>query len=130
MNEINQSVTEPSFTGLSSLCSEPISYNGSANLDHTEPTMMYIFKRFENVQNECNEMKTKMYRLKSQIGKMEKRDAIHSTEIQSCRNETQVCKRENELLRKRLSGTQSKYYYSLTFNIVLTTILVKIYLKT
>ena len=81
-----------------------------------ETTMLYMFKKYERLQNECNVYKNKLFKMRIRANSNEQTQHYKNLEFSNLLVEKQ--KLQEQLNRKRY--TTLKYYISLTLNIILT----------
>ena len=88
-----------------------------------ETTMLYMFKKYEQLQNECNLYKNKLYKMRMHINKEEQTQHYKNLEFSNILVDKQ--RLEEEVKHKRYISI--KYYISLTFNILTCTSFIILY---
>lgn len=86
-------------------------------------TMLYMFKKYEQLQNECNEYKNKLYKMRMKMHTEEQKSHYKNLEFSNLLLDKECLQTEIE----KRKYTSFKYYTSLTLNIILTTGLAYIY---
>jgi len=90
-----------------------------------ENTMLYMFKKYEQLQNETNMYKTKLYKMRMKIHSEEQKEHYKNLEFSNLLLEKQTL--EIELSKKKY--TSLKLYTSCTLNILLSVTLVFLYIN-
>lgn len=86
-------------------------------------TMLYMFKKYEQLQNECNEYKNKLYKMRMKMHTEEQKSHYKNLEFSNLLLDKERLQTEIE----KRKYTSFKYYTSLTLNIILTAGLAYIY---
>jgi len=90
-----------------------------------ENTMLYMFKKYEQLQNETNMYKTKLYKMRMKIHSEEQKEHYKNLEFSNLLLEKQTL--EIELSKKKY--TSLKLYTSFILNILLSVTLVFLYIN-
>jgi hypothetical protein len=88
-----------------------------------DTTMLYMFKKYEVLQEECNTYKNKLYKMRIRSHTEEQKQHYKNLEFSNLLLEKQSLQKDLE--QKRY--TNFKYYISLTTNLLLTGALVFVY---
>jgi hypothetical protein len=81
-----------------------------------ETTMLYMFKKYEQLQNECNQTKNKLYKMRIQLHSEEQKAHYKNLEFSTLLVEKDKLKQD----LKTKKYVNFKYYTSFTLNILLT----------
>jgi|LakMenE18May11ns_1017448.scaffolds.fasta_scaffold9801891_2 hypothetical protein len=90
-----------------------------------ENTMLYMFKKYEQLQNETNMYKNKLYKTRMKIHSQEQKEHYKNLEFSNLLLEKETL--EIELSNKKY--TSFKYYTSFTLNILLSVTLIFLYIN-
>lgn len=90
-----------------------------------ENTMLYMFKKYEQLQNETNMYKNKLYKIRTKIHSQEQNEHYKNLEFSNLLLEKQTL--EMKLSNKKY--TSFKYYTSFTLNILLSVTLIFMYIN-
>lgn len=104
-DDSDSDIDEPKFTV------KPIEKSSSKK----ETTMLYIFKKYERLQNECNVYKNKLFKMKIRTNSNEQIQHYKNLEFSNLIVEKQ--RLQEELEKKHYISV--KYYISFIFNLIL-----------
>jgi hypothetical protein len=90
-----------------------------------ENTMLYMFKKYEQLQNETNVYKNKLYKMRMKIHSEEQKEHYKNLEFSNLLLEKQTL--EMKLANKKYLFL--KYYTSFTLNILLSVTLILVYIQ-
>lgn len=90
-----------------------------------ENTMLYMFKKYEQLQNETNVYKNKLYKMRMKIHSEEQKEYYKNLEFSNLLLEKQTL--EMKLVNKKYMIL--KYYTSFTLNILLSVTLILVYIS-
>lgn len=90
-----------------------------------ENTMLYMFKKYEQLQNETNVYKNKLYKMRMKIHSEEQKEHYKNLEFSNLLLEKQTL--EMKLVNKKYMIL--KYYTSFTLNILLSVTLILVYIS-
>ena len=88
-----------------------------------ENTMLYMFKKYEQLQNETNMYKNKLYKIRMKIHSQEQKEHYKNLEFSNLLLEKQTL--EIQLANKK--HTSFKYYTSFTLNVLLSITIIFLY---
>jgi hypothetical protein len=80
-----------------------------------ETTMLYMFKKYESLQTECNQHKNKLYKMKIRAHSEEQKQHYKNLEFSNLLLEKNQLQQELQVYKY----TSIKYYISITLNILL-----------
>ena len=88
-----------------------------------QTTMLYMFKKYEQLQNECNTFKNRLYKMRIRAHSQEQKQHYQNLEFSNLILDKRQL--QEQLHQKRWVTT--KYYFSLSINVILCAALAYVY---